>query len=343
MNKVRLMIGMVLLLGFSSSSLAIVPPWWPSPIVARSQVQPDAQALIDKALVAHGGRAAIEGIKTMTRLEVGRVLKTDGSLDYTEGWREILDFVGQRYRNENISAGVPYGIGQGTTALNTEWAWDTGVQPPSEPYLENLRSDYLKMLVGPIRSALLLGARTVHGVSGQAVSITIPKNDGAFTYLIGDDGTILARAFDTDFLPGGSAMLFDDYRDVGDIRTYFHFRSFRGEVLRLDYRAKDVQVNPTLTDSMFVFPPPPVSSGRIGLAYEATPGQGLKVTEVVKNAAADQAGIKTGDLIVEVNGLSVINVDDTMFIGIRGEPGTVVNLTVRRGGQVLKFSIIRVK
>lgn len=30
-----------------------------------------------------------------------------------------------------------------------------------------------------------------------------------------------------------------------------------------------------------------------------------------------------------------------MFIGIRGEPGTVVNLTIKRGDQVLKFSITR--
>jgi membrane-associated protease RseP (regulator of RpoE activity) len=309
--------------------------------VSAQVVQPEAQALIDKAIVAHGGRAAIEGIRTMVRLEVGRVLKTDGSLDYTEGWREIQDFEGRRYRTENWSGGTIFAVDQGTSMQNQNWAWDSGVTSPKYVIVDSLKTNFLKLLVGPIRSASLLGPRTVHGVSGQAFTMMLPDNSDSFSFLLGADGTVLAMATDTDFLATGTAALLDDHRVVNGVLTYFHYRSFNGERLRLDYQAKEVQVNGALSDAMFVFPPPPVPAGRVGVQYEAMQGKGLEVTEVIKGAAADQAGVKLGDLITEVNGISVLNVDDLQVIGLRGEPGTVVVLTIKRGDQILKITVTR--
>jgi PDZ domain len=309
--------------------------------MALAQVSPDAQALIDRAIVAHGGRAAIEGIKTMVRLEVGRVLKTDGSLDYTEGWREIQDFAGLRYRTENWTAGAIFAVDQGTVSQNQNWAWDSGVTSPSNKIVDYLKTNFLKMLVGPIRSASVLGPRTVHGISGQALTMMIPDNPDSFSFLLGADGTILAMNNDTDFVATGTAALLDDYRVVNGIRTYFQYRSFNADKLRLDYRTKEVQINIELSDALFVFPPPPIPTGRIGVSFEAMQGKGLEVTEVVKNAAADQAGVKSGDLITEVNGLSMLDVDDLQVIGLRGDPGTVVVLTIKRGDQVLKISVMR--
>jgi hypothetical protein len=299
--------------------------------------------LIDRAIVAHGGRAAIEGVKTMVRLEVGRVLKTDGSLDYSEGWREIQDFAGKRYRTENWSFGSIFAVDQGTATQNQNWAWDSGVTSANDVIVDYLKVNFLKMLVGPIRSAVVLGPRTVHGVSGQAFTMMIPDNPDSFTFLLGTDGTVLAMARDTDFFATGTAALLDDDRMVNGVLTYFHYRSFNGERLRLDYRAKEVLVNVALPDAMFVFPPQPVPTGRVGLSYEAMQGKGLEVTEVVKGAAADRAGVKLGDLVTEVDGVNMLNVDDFQVIGLRGEPGTVVVLTIKRGDQTLKISITRGK
>jgi hypothetical protein len=183
--------------------------------LVAAQVEPEAQALIDKAIVAHGGRAAIESIQTMTRLEVGRYVATDGKW-YPTGWREVFDFAGRRYRNDNLAWGYPYAAEQETEAGAVSWAWDTGFKTRNKNELfKNLETEPLKLLLAPLRYAHILGSRTVFGgVMGTAVTLTLQNGVDSFTYLLADDGTILARVADTDFFATGSSLLFDDYRDV---------------------------------------------------------------------------------------------------------------------------------
>lgn len=69
----------------------------------------------------------------------------------------------------------------------------------------------------------------------------------------------------------------------------------------------------------------PYTYGGIGIQ------QGLfDITVVFEGYAADRAGIKVGDELLS-NG------------EIRGEPGTVVHIKVRRGKNILEFTIIREK
>lgn len=63
-----------------------------------------------------------------------------------------------------------------------------------------------------------------------------------------------------------------------------------------------------------------------------------RVHKVHANSPAETAGIQKGDVITSVNGLR------KGFVGkIHGTPGTVANLTVRRAGEELAFSVIRVE
>ncbi len=63
-----------------------------------------------------------------------------------------------------------------------------------------------------------------------------------------------------------------------------------------------------------------------------------RVHKVHANSPAETAGIQKGDVITSVNGLR------KGFVGIiHGIPGTVANLTVRRDGEELAFSVIRVE
>jgi PDZ domain len=308
-----------------------------------AQVQPEAQVLIDKAIVAHGGRAAIEGIKTMVRLEVGRYIATDG-IWYSEGWREISDVTGRRYRNENISNGVPFAVGQETEAGALTWSWDEGVKSlERNAWFRDMDSEVLRLLLAPMKYAQVLGPRTVFGVAGTAVTFKLPKSDDDFSYLFANDGTILARAFDTDFFPTGRSTLFADYRDVAGVRVFFSYRSVKNGELVQEYRAVEVQINQPLADALFAWPPviPEQPKGRIGIGMEHIAGQGIKVTVVTADSAAAKAGVFKDDLILEVDGVSMADWNDLKPNGLRGEPGTVVVLTIKRGDQVLKISVTR--
>lgn len=304
-----------------------------------AQIQPEAQALIDKAIAVHGGRATIEGITTMTRLEVGRYLASDDGW-YWQGYREIMDFAGRRYRSEQISNGFAYSLRQETVDGPMTWTPENGIKSRAT-LMGVLDTELLQALLTPFKSATLLGPRTVDGASGQAVTFSLQNNLGTLTYLFADDGTILARAYDTDFYPGAGNEQFGDYREVQGVRVYFWFRMFKENKLVQDFRAQEVRINEPLSADVFKLPPPAAPAGRIGIGLEATPGVGIKVTDVEAGGPAGKAGVQIGDVILEVDGVSVADWNDLRPNGIRGEPGTVVVLTVKRGDQTLKISVTR--
>jgi carboxyl-terminal processing protease len=70
--------------------------------------------------------------------------------------------------------------------------------------------------------------------------------------------------------------------------------------------------------------------------------KGILVSRPVGNSPAEEAGIKANDLIVAVDGESIIGRDyDEAIDRVLGEPGTIVTLTVLRGDEELQFSIER--
>ncbi len=72
--------------------------------------------------------------------------------------------------------------------------------------------------------------------------------------------------------------------------------------------------------------------------------QALEVINPIEGSPAEKAGIKTGDIIVEVDGEDIIGQDSDIVISkMRGEKGTEVNIGVVREGEddILHFDIIR--
>ena len=77
----------------------------------------------------------------------------------------------------------------------------------------------------------------------------------------------------------------------------------------------------------------------IGVTYDDSYG----ITAVTAGGPADKAGVLIGDRVLTVDGLDVAtleNFDDLTEL-VRGELGTVVNLTVERAGEVLSMQIAR--
>jgi len=68
--------------------------------------------------------------------------------------------------------------------------------------------------------------------------------------------------------------------------------------------------------------------------------RGAIVQEVVKGLPADEAGLKHGDVILEVNGKPVDNSSDLVSLVSSIAPGEEVNLTVFRNGQTMAIGVV---
>ena len=81
----------------------------------------------------------------------------------------------------------------------------------------------------------------------------------------------------------------------------------------------------------------------IGVEVEATK-DGIKISAVTENSAAEAVGIKAGDIITQIDGKDAENLSLSEVASvIRGEEGTQVKITVRRGDQTLSFDVTRAR
>ncbi len=79
----------------------------------------------------------------------------------------------------------------------------------------------------------------------------------------------------------------------------------------------------------------------IGVTLEPKNGQ-LQIVSVIANSPAQEAGIKSGDLIVSVNGQSLAGkTPEEATTLIKGNAGTPVLLHIRRGNQEIDKSVVR--
>jgi serine protease Do len=77
----------------------------------------------------------------------------------------------------------------------------------------------------------------------------------------------------------------------------------------------------------------------LGKALGLSGAKGALVAEVVPGGAADRAGVKSGDVIVGVDGTVVPSSEDLPRIVARHAPGTRAKLDVLRGGNPLTFDV----
>ena len=82
----------------------------------------------------------------------------------------------------------------------------------------------------------------------------------------------------------------------------------------------------------------------IGITIQANAeGIGYDIVQVEPDAPASKAGILPGDILIEVEGQSVANVDSDVPVSlIRGKSGTQVHLVVLRDGEEISFAVKRI-
>ena len=90
-----------------------------------------------------------------------------------------------------------------------------------------------------------------------------------------------------------------------------------------------------------------MSNSYVGVGITITPnpeGQGYDIIEVTPNAPAQTAGVAAGDILIAVDGKSVVDMNNSeLGTLVRGEEGTSVKLTVQRGKETLEFTVVRKK
>jgi S1-C subfamily serine protease len=67
--------------------------------------------------------------------------------------------------------------------------------------------------------------------------------------------------------------------------------------------------------------------------------RGPTITKVIKGAPAAAAGVRAGDIVVSVNGYGVATVDDVMALVRSNDPGTAVDLQLRRGSHSFRVKV----
>ncbi len=82
--------------------------------------------------------------------------------------------------------------------------------------------------------------------------------------------------------------------------------------------------------------------GGLGIEINETANKEIEIISPIEDSPAARAGVMPGDVIVKVNGeaLSELPLNEVVK-QLRGEPGSTIELTVRRGDEEIDFSIER--
>lgn len=80
--------------------------------------------------------------------------------------------------------------------------------------------------------------------------------------------------------------------------------------------------------------------GGIGVSVFYTK-KGIVLSKINKDDPADKAGLKAGDIIVKVNGFSLVNLERSVLsTQLKGVPNTQLSLEVNRRGEILNFDFV---
>ena len=84
------------------------------------------------------------------------------------------------------------------------------------------------------------------------------------------------------------------------------------------------------------------SAGTVGIGVSIRyTEQGVLVLDTISGGSAREAGLRAGDLIIEVDGVSCVPADESSAGMITGEEGTTVSITVLRDGETSTYVLTR--
>ena len=84
------------------------------------------------------------------------------------------------------------------------------------------------------------------------------------------------------------------------------------------------------------------SAGTVGIGVSIRyTEQGILVLDTISGGSAREAGLRAGDLIIEIDGVSCVPADESSADLITGKEGTTVSITVLRDGKTRTYTLTR--
>ena len=226
----------------------------------------------------------------------------------------------------NVERSLPEAVGQqgwdGVSAAQKE-----GVSRPAAPssgYLRTLRSVF------------------EHHPAKQRGEKTFPRFveaqtlwDRAMAQPIADHlkkhpGTLLVGILGAGHVRHGHAVA-HQLRDLGVARV--------GSLLTWNHAEDCSGITPGLADAVYLVREPPANPPRLGVAMEPPgSGPGIRISGVTAGSVAEQAGLKRGDVILEVAGRPA-QIDALRALVKRQPAGTWLPIRLRRGGEELELVV----
>ncbi len=86
-------------------------------------------------------------------------------------------------------------------------------------------------------------------------------------------------------------------------------------------------------------PGPSIERPWLGVAYQMQE-EGARIVEVIPGSPADEAGLRPGDLVTEVEGTAVTAERPLADLILRYAPGDEITLTIKRDGRTKHLSVV---
>jgi uncharacterized iron-regulated protein len=110
-----------------------------------------------------------------------------------------------------------------------------------------------------------------------------------------------------------------------------------GTFLTWDQQRACADIGRGLADAVYVATEPAGPAPRLGVATEAEKDGRLKITQITAGSVAETAGLKAGDVIVQIAGQPAKGLQMLRTIVQRQTPGTWLPLKIRRGGEEIEI------
>jgi uncharacterized iron-regulated protein len=108
----------------------------------------------------------------------------------------------------------------------------------------------------------------------------------------------------------------------------------------MDVKVPEFPMRPYDFLSFYAYEDLPKTGVMLGVMFEPVPGRGLEVREVVPGSNAERAGLKTGDLLLSLDGEPLTEGFDLTYAVRQKKPGDHGAVRVERSGRALNLDIL---
>ncbi len=269
-----------------------------------------------------------------------------GADDNASGVSSVLELAAALHKNRDNLKRTVWIMFFGAEELGTLGSNDFVKNPPPDLQIKNVAAMLNLDMVGRCRQSKVMVYGVGTGVGFDAVLKSAGENSGLELKPTSDG---FGGSDQTAFVSAGVPVMFFFTGSHED----YHKPSDTADKLAVDKQAKITalvlnvaanQINAPERPKFVKLEAPKMSGGMGGVGLGTLPdyayeGKGLRINDVREKSPADRAGLKGGDIIVELAGRKIENIYDYMNALKQCQAGIETSTKVLRGGKELEFKV----